>query len=137
MVAKFDPFCFVSFGTDRLRCEEAMKNRWEKTLKSLGHYAQQPSAWGERSEQISLDQVGCEARQRPATVGDVFFLDFCLYRTHQALAKSTFRRGLLGEPFPPFRGTSTEGAILDGWGPLEPRVCLGKHRVTPVIDASL
>ena len=34
MVAKFDPFCFVSFGTDRLRCEEAMKNRWEKTLKS-------------------------------------------------------------------------------------------------------
>jgi hypothetical protein len=33
-----------------------------------------------RSEQISLDQVGCEARKIPAE-GDVFFLDFSLYRT--------------------------------------------------------
>ncbi|MFZ0580943.1 MAG: hypothetical protein WBY69_16045, partial [Candidatus Acidiferrales bacterium] len=34
---------------------------------------------------ISLDQVGCEARKIPAE-GDVFFLDFYLYRTNQELA---------------------------------------------------
>ena len=37
------------------------------------------------SEQILLNQVGCEARKRPA-VGEVFFLDFYLYRTNQDLA---------------------------------------------------
>ncbi|MGA8983602.1 MAG: hypothetical protein WB470_13075, partial [Candidatus Acidiferrales bacterium] len=34
---------------------------------------------------ISLYQVGCEARKIPAE-GDVFFLDFYLYRTYQELA---------------------------------------------------
>jgi hypothetical protein len=36
MVATLPPFCFAGFGTDRLRCEEAMKtadkenpNRWD------------------------------------------------------------------------------------------------------------
>src|SRR6266852_2993501 len=43
-----------------------------------------PSTWRGRSEQISLDQVGCEARTIPAE-GDVFFLDFSFYRTYQAL----------------------------------------------------
>ena len=47
--------------------------------------APQPSTWRGRSEQTSLDQVGCEARKIPA-VGEVFFLDFSLYRTNQALA---------------------------------------------------
>src|SRR6266852_7058114 len=42
-----------------------------------------PSTWRGRSEQISLDQVGCEARTIPAE-GDVFFLDFSFYRTYQA-----------------------------------------------------
>src|SRR6267154_2239447 len=37
-------------------------------------------------EQILLNQVGCEARKRPA-VGEVFFIDFYLYRTHQQLAR--------------------------------------------------
>jgi hypothetical protein len=45
------------------------------------HY-RQPSTWRGRSKQILLDQVGCEARQIPAG-GDVFFLDFFLYRTYQ------------------------------------------------------
>src|SRR6267378_174695 len=45
----------------------------------------EPSTWRGRSEQISLDQAGCEARKTPAE-GDVFFLDFYLYRTNQDLA---------------------------------------------------
>ena len=46
--------------------------------------APQPSTWHGRAEQISLDQVGCEARKIPAE-GDVFFLDFYLYRTNRDL----------------------------------------------------
>ena len=38
------------------------------------------------AEQISLDQVGCEAEQIPAE-GDVFFLDFSFYRTYQDLTR--------------------------------------------------
>ena len=38
-----------------------------------------------RSEPISLDHLGWEARKTPAD-GDVFFLDFPLYRTSQDLA---------------------------------------------------
>jgi|SRR5271165_500313 len=41
--------------------------------------APQPSTWRGRSEQILLNQVGCEARKIPAE-GKVFFLDFYLYR---------------------------------------------------------
>jgi len=44
--------------------------------------ALQPSTWRGSSEQIPLHQVGCEARTSPAE-GDVFFLDFYLYRTNQ------------------------------------------------------
>jgi hypothetical protein len=45
----------------------------------------EPSTWRGRSEQISLDQGGCEARKIPAA-GEVFFLDFTFYRTYQDLA---------------------------------------------------
>jgi len=67
----------AGFGTDRLRCEEAMKtarrenpNRWVATPRK-------PSTRCGRSEQTLLNQVGCEARKTPA-VGVVFFLDFSL-----------------------------------------------------------
>jgi len=52
---------------------------------SRGRIAPQPSAWRGKSEQILLDQVGCEARKIPAE-GDVFFLDFYIYRTYRDLA---------------------------------------------------
>jgi hypothetical protein len=47
MVAKFDHcFCFAGFGTDRLRCEQAMKtagrenpNRWAKASSNRAHGA--------------------------------------------------------------------------------------------------
>jgi hypothetical protein len=47
-------------------------------------HVQQPSTWRGRSEQILLNQVGCETRKSPAG-GDVFFLDFSFYRTYQEL----------------------------------------------------
>jgi len=47
-----------------------------------GHMAPQPSTWRGRSEQILLNQVGCEARKIPADA-EVFFLDFSFYRTYQ------------------------------------------------------
>ena len=56
---------------------------------SRGHMVPQPSTWRGRSEQNSLDQVGCEARKIPAE-GDVFFLDFYLYRTYQALILKSY-----------------------------------------------
>src|SRR6266481_9010215 len=125
-------FCFVGFGTDRLRCEEAMKTagrenpihgvawprnrahgaagqnrsrsiKWAAKQEKFqpkelcffltspfierGRMAPQPSTWRGRSEQISLDQVGCEARKIPAE-GVVFFLDFSFYRTYQELTKA-------------------------------------------------
>src|SRR6202040_3812486 len=48
--------------------------------KPLHDTVQQPSTWSGRSEQILLNQVGCEARKLPAD-GEVFFLDFPFYRT--------------------------------------------------------
>jgi Family of unknown function (DUF5670) len=51
-------------------------------VKPRSRIAPQPSTWRGRSEQISLDQVGCEARKIPAE-GAVFFLDFSLYRTNR------------------------------------------------------
>src|SRR5258707_8695300 len=50
--------------------------------------APQPSTWRGSSEQISLAQVGCEARKIPAE-GEVFFLDFYLYRTIRELSPIT------------------------------------------------
>src|SRR5277367_1047270 len=57
---KLTTFGFVGFGTDRLRCEEAMKTADSEKPKPRGRLAPQPSTWRGRSEQISLDQVGCE-----------------------------------------------------------------------------
>jgi hypothetical protein len=56
-----------------------------KKPKSLGHCALHTESMGGRSEPISLDQVGWEARKTPAAA-EVFFLDFPLYRTYQDLA---------------------------------------------------
>src|SRR5271155_1813096 len=85
---KLTTFGFVGFGTDRLRCEEAMKTADSEKPKPRGRLAPQPSTWRGRSEQISLDQVGCEARKSPAEA-DVFFLDFSFYRTRPTKPEGT------------------------------------------------
>jgi hypothetical protein len=60
------------------------EKRADRTPQPLGQSAQQPSTWCGRSEQILLKVSGCEARKASA-VGELFFLDFYLYRTYQAL----------------------------------------------------
>jgi hypothetical protein len=74
------------------------ENRWQRKPKPRGHMAPQPSTWRGSPEQISLDQVGWEARKSPAE-GDVFFLDFALYRTSRESewmeATPSIRRGFL------------------------------------------
>ena len=59
--------------------EHANETRCERKPKLLGR-AQEPSTWCGRSEQILLNQVGCEAEKASAS-GVVFFLDFSPYRT--------------------------------------------------------
>jgi hypothetical protein len=89
MVAKLTAVLFAGFGTNRHRCDEAMKTA-DREPKSLGQNSQQPSTWRGSSAQILLNQVGCEARKTPAD-GGVFFLDFPFYRT---LPVSTTYRAL-------------------------------------------
>jgi len=60
-----------------------MKTAGRENPIHVGYNAPQPSTWRGSSEQISLDQVGCETRKIPAG-RDVFFLD-CFYRTSQEL----------------------------------------------------
>jgi hypothetical protein len=50
-----------------------MKSAVRENPNTLCHDAQRPNTWRDRSKQISLDQVGCEARKLPA-VGDICFL---------------------------------------------------------------
>ena len=52
----------------------------------LGYNAQHPSPRRNGSQQISLDQVGWEARKIPAT-GNVFLLEFPPYRTYPSADK--------------------------------------------------
>src|SRR5215472_17071709 len=63
----------AGFGTDRLRCAQAMNTADRRKPKPLGYSAQQPRSWRDRSEQISFDQVGCESRKIPAS-GEISFL---------------------------------------------------------------
>src|ERR1700677_3424377 len=91
-VARFDHVLLCWFRNRQASLPGSDGNRWERKPQALGHSAQQPSTWCGRSEQLSLDQVGCEARKIPAE-GEVFFLDFYLYRTYRNLAlfRSDFR----------------------------------------------
>src|SRR5277367_2083889 len=77
--------CFAGFGTNRLRCEEAMKTADRENPNRLPKVSSNRAHGAARSEQILLHHVGCEARKTPADAG-VFFLDFPFYRTNQELA---------------------------------------------------
>jgi hypothetical protein len=72
MVAKFDRrSALLVSRTDRLRREEAMKTAGGENP-NHGATLLHNRAWRGRSEQISLDQVGCEARKIPAEAGEFF-----------------------------------------------------------------
>src|ERR1700733_15446908 len=86
MVATRPTFCFAGFGTNRLRCKEAMKtagrenpNRWAKIASNRAHGAEVQHRscsinWAAKQEKVRAD-------------GGVFFLDFPFYRTYRDLAK--------------------------------------------------
>jgi hypothetical protein len=68
-------FCFVGFGTDRLRCEEAMKTAGKENLNRCAITGQPTELLGRTLEPSLLNQAGWKARKHPAR-GKYFFLTF-------------------------------------------------------------
>src|ERR1700681_2818358 len=75
-------FCFVGFGTYRLRREEAMKTADREIPKSRDRLCNVPSPWGGRQEAPSLIHTGWKVRKFPV-VGEVFFLTFPFIELHR------------------------------------------------------
>src|SRR5713101_1737479 len=68
-------FCFVGFGTDRLRRQEAMKTAGKENPNRCA-ITRQPTELLERKLEASLlNQSGWKARKHPA-VAEYFFLTF-------------------------------------------------------------
>src|SRR5271168_1090946 len=82
-------FCFVGFGTDRLRRKKAMKTADRENPDRWANVSSNRVPWCGWSEQILLHHVGWEARKITAG-GDVFLLDFYIYRTYQDFATLNF-----------------------------------------------
>jgi hypothetical protein len=68
-------FCFVGFGTNRLRREDAMKTADRENPNSRAWLSSKPSPWGGRQQAFLLNQAGWKFRNFPA-VGEVFFWTF-------------------------------------------------------------
>jgi hypothetical protein len=68
-------FCFVGFGTDRLRRPEAMKTAGKENLNRCAITRQSTEMLGRKLELSLLNQVGWKARKHPATA-KYFFLTF-------------------------------------------------------------
>jgi hypothetical protein len=79
-----------------------------------------------RSEQISLDQLGCEARKIPAA-GDVFSLDFYLYRTFTG---DKFRPEDMHPALSVDEKHFTPAALAEAWG-VDPKVIRNVFRDEP------
>src|SRR5580704_7806998 len=84
-------FCFVGFGTDRLRCEEAMKtasrgnpNYWASVPGTRAHVA------AGRNRSRSITWAGKQEKLRPQE--KCFFLTSPSYRTYQDLGRHTYFR---------------------------------------------
>src|SRR5438552_10066523 len=63
------------------------ENRLERNRKPLGRRVQHSNGWRGGSEPNLFKHVGLEAREIPA-VGEVFSLDFPLYRTIRAIVRN-------------------------------------------------
>jgi len=68
-------FCFVGFGTDRLRRQEAMKTAGKENPNRCAITRQPTELLGRKLELSLLNQVGWKARKHPATA-KYFFLTF-------------------------------------------------------------
>jgi hypothetical protein len=77
-------FCFVGFGTDRLRRQEAMKTAGKENPNRCAITRQPNRDAGAEARTISAQSGGLESKKTSGH-GEVFFLDFPLYRTNQEL----------------------------------------------------
>jgi hypothetical protein len=68
-------FCFVGFGTDRLRRQEAMKTAGKENPNRCAITRQPTELLGRKLELSLLNQVGWKARKHPAAA-KYFFLTF-------------------------------------------------------------
>jgi hypothetical protein len=80
MVATRAPFCFAGFGTDRLRCEQAMKTAGRGNPHHWANMSRNPSTIVRPVKTNSRSFTWAAKQEIPANA-DVFFLDFFLYRT--------------------------------------------------------
>jgi hypothetical protein len=73
-------FCFVGFGTDRLRRQEAMKTAGKENPNRCAITRQPTELLGRRlARTISAQSGGLESKKTSGH-GEVFFLDFPLYQ---------------------------------------------------------
>src|SRR5580693_6831832 len=68
-------FCFVGFGTDRLRRQEAMKTAGKENPNRCAITQQRTELLRQKLEPSLLNQSGWKARKHPATT-KYFFLTF-------------------------------------------------------------
>jgi hypothetical protein len=68
-------FCFVGFGTDRLRRQEAMKTAGKENLNPCAITWRKTELLGRQLQASLLNQSGWKARKHPA-VAEYFFLTF-------------------------------------------------------------
>jgi hypothetical protein len=86
MVATLTAFCFAGFGTDRLRCKQAMKTAGRENQNPWA--VPRSRAHGAAGQNGSCSNKWAEKQRKTPAAGVVFFLDFSLYRTNQAVGPS-------------------------------------------------
>src|ERR1700726_4331832 len=80
-------FCFVGFGTDRLRRKEAMKTAGKENPNRCAITRQPTELLGRKLELSLLNQAGWKARKHPATA-KYFFLTFPFIELHRHLGSN-------------------------------------------------
>src|ERR1700730_2802538 len=85
MVAKFDRVLLCWFRNGQASSPRRDENRWQGKPKPLRNHMAANRAAGAEARTISAQSVGLESKKTSGR-GEVFFLDFPLYRTYQALA---------------------------------------------------
>jgi hypothetical protein len=75
-------FCFAGFGTDTLRCQQAMKTARRGTPNCRTRWSGN-RAQGAADQNRSCSNSWAAKKGKKTVVGVVFFLDFSLWRTFQ------------------------------------------------------
>jgi len=83
MVAKFDHVLLCWFRNGQASSPSSDENRWQEKPKPLCHHTAAYRAPGAEARSISAQSGGLESKKTSGH-GEVFFLDFPLYRTYQS-----------------------------------------------------